>query len=109
MTPGLTTLAASTNGVDFTNHLDLEIFQQFTVDGLSPQIAPRVGGTLVKVHGTGFTDKGSVLCQFGNLSAIAQVESSTTIVCAAPPSMMGVAESVPFAVLQHDDFEPGVF
>ena len=70
-------------------------FDWAQVASLSPNKGPDTGGTVVRIRGqnfnpsnrTNFHNYNDTFCRFGNLSLeVAQVVSSTEIICTSPPS-----------------------
>ena len=67
------------------------------ITSLTPNKGPQTGGTKVKIAGTGFVDKASVM--FGNVAAVAVVDSATSITVTAPKHAPG---TVPVVVQNPD-------
>ena len=75
--------------------IDYIYFNWAQVASLSPNRGPDTGGTIVRIKGqnfdpsnrTSFHNFNDTFCRFGNLSiAVAQVVSSTEMICTSPPS-----------------------
>ena len=84
---GWASLEVSNNNlVDFTSDGFTFQFVQVQVISLSPAEGPVAGGTAVRVIGIalGLTPSESIVCNFGNVSTEAVVESSSVVMCLTP-------------------------
>ena len=68
---------------------------------LSPNGGPSLGGTLVRVNGTGLVDAGGLLCHFAGEHAVpASRVDRETIVCRSPPTTLSIGAAFEPRVLE---------
>lgn len=90
---GSSSLELTRHGVEFTS--DGWMFHyvpDVTIASAWPLSGPESGGTLVALNGTGFSDMGLLVCEFGSsgTQVAARGISATTGYCTSPPHMPGV-------------------
>ena len=91
------TVEVSNDGVTFSDDGAVFAFREpVFVASISPEAGPETGGTVVVLHGSGFSRAFAYACEFGaGLRAPATVYSARSIACIAPARPIGaVAISV---------------
>lgn len=81
-------LEVSNNGIDFTtNGILFSYVAALEIIRVWPTSGPTTGGTLITVHGSGFSGGESIVCIFGSNQAPATVRSDDELTCLAPRAM----------------------
>lgn len=107
---GSLSLELSRHGVEFTSDGWMFYYvPDITVASARPLSGPESGGTVVTLTGTGFSDIGWLVCEFGSpgTQVAATGISATTIYCTSPPHMPGVT-SLRLSVNGQQFVETGV-
>ena len=106
----------SLNNDSFVPPQNGEKFKGYSVNYVQPASGPISGGTLITVHGYGFTKSDNIRCRFGTSGWFSITEAtyidSNTITCFSPtdftiPKEGQLPFSVPFSVaFSEDEFDP---
>jgi hypothetical protein len=84
--PGQVLLSITNNGVDYSDtSIVFRYMPSAKVVQFSPNRGPQVGGSTIKVLGTGFSTSGCK-CHFGKRVVVAIVRNSTFLECVSPPA-----------------------
>ena len=86
---GVVSLSVTSNGVDYSDEpLQFEIEADVFVNSISPSSGAVPGRTEILVHGTGFENRTSLNCWFGDmLSPSATFLNATAVSCISPPAL----------------------
>lgn len=100
--PLVVSVSVSTNGQQFTDHIDFVYSPHPTIVVISPSSGPLLGGTLINVTGTNLQNGSSLICSFGTDSPVWVAASyhpgpPSSITCISPASS-------PTSVLASEDF-----
>jgi hypothetical protein len=97
-------VSVANNGVDFMKWDDaFSIVAAPSITSVVPSKGSIVGGTVVTLSGSGFTDTPSNKCIFGSESVVATYISSATLTCTSPPSSTPTASSTVSLEITNDD------
>ncbi|GMI40209.1 hypothetical protein TrCOL_g8913, partial [Triparma columacea] len=97
-------VSVANNGVDFMKWDDaFSIVAAPSITSVVPSKDSIVGGTVVALSGSGFTDTPSNKCIFGFESVAATYISSATLTCTSPPSSTPTASSTVSLEITNDD------
>lgn len=83
------------NGVDFTDTSEIAFEYVLPIElvHIAPTVGPTTGGTIINVHGMGFSASLNVQCVIDSVAVVTTVISSTLLTCATPnKAIPGVVE-----------------
>ncbi|CAM9115079.1 unnamed protein product, partial [Sphacelaria rigidula] len=83
------------NGVDFTDTSEIAFEYVLPIElvHIAPTLGPTTGGTIINVHGMGFSASLNVQCVIDSVAVVTTVISSTLLTCATPnKAIPGVVE-----------------
>ena len=86
---GIVSVNVSTNGKDFSTHVNFFVFGVPEVTSIFPLSGPSKGGSLVRVSGRDFAASSLPRCRFGIVLVAATLHGSDSIACESPAAVEG--------------------
>ena len=82
-----TLIIRSNNSYHIVKSINFEYYREEFIRHVQPILGPASGNTLIRIMGTGFREKSSLSCKFGNATVKARYINDTSIECLTPTAI----------------------